>query len=174
MKSNIKLIELKGVTTPNLSEPIGEEFKKVMNEISLKVEEKRELRSNSVNKINELNTKLTKLNNQLLMAEDEFEELEIRKKIKEVKGQLENTEDYSGLDVGEYARKLINNPKVQQPKEDAEKEYLSILKVAKVYKDELDKQYNQSIKEINKFIAGYQSNSTYFKANVRYNSYKDR
>lgn len=172
MKSDIKLIELKGIETPSFLEPIGEEYIKAMHEIYLKVEEKRIIRGNSVNKIKELSTKLTTLKHQILMAEDEFEEIEIRKRIDEVKEQLDHTEDYTGLDVNEYARKLISNPEVEKLREKAQEEYLTKAQIVKTYKEELDKQYKQSIKETNRFVADYQSDSFFRQANVKYNSYK--
>ncbi len=173
MKTDIKLLDIKKVKTPNFNEPKGDLYIKAMQEIYLKVEEKRSIKNNSINNITSLKTKLNKLKNQLLMAEDKFEEVEYRKQIKQLKDDLENISDYSGLNIEEFAKKLISNDKIEQLQEEAKEEFLEILGVATIYKEELDKEYTRATREVNRFIAGYNSDSSFRKANVKYNDYKN-
>lgn len=172
MKTNIELLKIKGITTPDFSEPKGDEFKKVVDEIHYKVEKKRVIRSNSVNEVKELNTELARLKNKALMSEDEFEEIEIREQIKKIQEELERTEDYSDFDVNLFARKMIGKDEIKDLQEKARAEHIENVKSIKEYKEELDKQYELATREINRFIADYRSDSTYAQASVRYNRYK--
>lgn len=172
MKTNVKLLEIKGVKTPNFSEPKGDEFKKVIDEIHYKAEKKRVIRTNSVNKVKELNSELARLKNKALMSEDEFEEIEIREQIKKVQEELERTEDYSDFDVNLFARKMIDKDEIKNLREEARAEHIENVKNIKEYKKELDKQYDLATREISRFIAGYKSDSTYRQASARYSRYK--
>lgn len=173
MKTDVKLLEIKGIKVPNFEEPAGEKFKKAMNEIYSKVEQKRIIRNNSITTIEKLKRELAILKNKQLMAEDEFEEQEMKKRRKDVQEQLENTEDYSGLDVDAYAKKLIGNPEIQKLKEEARLEYLKISKITAEYEKTLRQRYAISIKEVNRFMADMGSESEYRQAAVRFNSYKN-
>ena len=173
MKTDIKLLEIKGVKTPDFAEPKGEKFRQAMNEVYTKVEEKRIIRSNSVTTIERLKSDLAILKGKQIMAEDKFEEIEIKKKRKVLQEQLENTEDYSGLDVDAYAKKLISNPEIQKLEEDARLECIAISQTANAYEKELRNGYEVSRKEVARYTAGERSDSEYRQAAINYNRYKN-
>ena len=172
MKTDIKLLEIKGVKTPDFAEPKGEKFRQAMNEIYKKVEEKRNIRSNSVTTIERLKNDLAILKGKQIMSEDKFEEIEIKKKRKVLQEQLENTEDYSGLDVDAYAKKLISNPEIQRLEADARQECIAISQIAKAYEIELRNNYETSKKEVARYTADIRSDSEYKQAAINYNQYK--
>lgn len=173
MKSTNGLMEVKGVKAPEFNEPKGLEFEKVMGEINVKVRKQVKRKNDSTHQIQLINSKLNKIKADILMAEDEFEEMELRKQKKDLLEQLENTDDYSSLDVKEYGRKLIDNPAVQELKEEAAAEYMKIHLTAKAYEEELDKQYKKAKAAIESFTAPGHSESTYRKASSFFSSYKN-
>lgn len=173
MKTDIKLIKLKEVKTPDFREPKGEKYFWAMNEIRSKVEEKRATLGNIKNEVSERTKKINRLKNNLVMADDEFEKLTIRKEISEQEEKLNGMLDFKGLDIQVYAEKLINAPEILELKKQAEQEYLEIEKMAKEYQEELDKQYKLASKDLNRFLAGIGSDSTTKRANVNYYTYKN-
>ncbi len=77
-----------------------------------------------------------------------------------------------------YRRSAISIDKLKisasnAEQEEAKEEFLEILGVATIYKEELDKEYTRATREVNRFIAGYNSDSSFRKANVKYNDYKN-
>jgi hypothetical protein len=173
MKTDVKLLEIKGIKTPDFAEPKGEKFRQAMKEIHVKVEEKRVIRNESVSTIERLKSDLAILKGKQIMAEDKHEEMEFKKKRKEVQEQLDNTEDYSGLDVDAYAKKLINNPEIKKLEEDARLECIAISQIANAYEKELRNNYETSRKEVARYTAGERSDSEYRQAAINYNRYKN-
>ena len=173
MKTDVKLIKLKEVKTPDFREPKGEKYFWAMNEIRTKVEEKRATLGDIKNEVSEKSAKINRLKNNLVMADDEFEKLTIRKEISEQEEKLNGLLDYKGLDIQIYAEKLINAPEILELKKQADQEYLEIAKLAKEYQEELNKQYNSATKELNRFLAGGGSHSTTRRANTTYYTYKN-
>ena len=113
MKTEITLLPIKGIKTPDFKEPKGDEFQTVMAEIQSKVEEKRQIRSTIVEKVIQATAELNKVKNAIIMAEDKFEEIELKKKRKALQEELESPlKIIPGLDVEAFAQKLINNPDV--------------------------------------------------------------
>lgn len=173
MESTIKLLEIKGVKVPNFNEPKGMAFEKAMKELDVKVHKQTVKRNDSVNQINRIQTELNKVKAGILMAEDEFEEMELKKRKKDLQEELGNVDDYSSLNVGDYAKKLINNPAIQKLEAEAREEYLKIKQVASEYVKELDKQYAQTKKEIERFVAGGASESNYRTGAVSFNRHNN-
>jgi len=161
MKSSTELMQVKGIKSPKFNEPKGMEFEKVMKEINVKVNKQAVRKNESVAQINRIKTELNKVKAEILMAEDEFEEMELKKRKKDLQEELESIDDYSSLNVTEYAKKLINNPTVQNLEAEARAEYLKIHNAASEYEKELDKQYSQAKKELQRFMADTGSDSSY-------------
>lgn len=173
MRNDIKLINLKGFNTPDFTEKAGDQYKQAMSEIRQKVEQKRKLKTDSMTNIKKKQDEINKIKNQIIMSEDDFEEMQLKGKRKQLKEELENIDDYSGLDVDEYARKLINNEKITKLRSESIKEYQDTLNVAKPYVTELEKQYRQATKLLNQFSAGMDAESSFREADVQYNRYKN-
>jgi len=171
MRTDAILLDIKGVKTPSFDEPQGELFKQAMNEINSKVEAKRLIRSNSLETIVQLKKELAVSKNKQIMAEDEFEEIETRIKRKAVQEQLDNTEDYSGLDIGAYAKKLISNPIIQTLYNDATEEYRENRIRINDYAETLKNEYEKFINEAQRYIADYRPDSDYRIGVVKYNEY---
>jgi hypothetical protein len=171
MKSDVKLLEIKGIKTPNFAEPKGELFRQAMNEINAKVEAKRSIKNNSISTITQLKSELAVLKSKQVMAEDEFEEMAIKKRRKEVQEQLDNTDDYSALDVEAFAKKLVSNPVIQKLHDEAIEECRLISGITEEYAKALKMEYERSIKETNRFNAGMGSDSDYRIAAIKYNEY---
>jgi hypothetical protein len=161
MKSSIELLKVNGVKTPKFNEPKGMEFERVMQEINLKVHKQTVRRNASVEQITKIKEELSRVKAGILMAEDDFEELELKRRKKELQEQLENVDDYSDLNIGEYAKKLINNPIVQKLEAEAREEFINIRNAAIQYEQELDKQYREAKKELHRFLADGGSDSNY-------------
>lgn len=173
MKSEITLLPIKGIKTPDFKEPKGDEFQKVMDEIKNKMEEKRLIKSNFLVKINQATAELNKVKNAIIMAEDKFEEIELKKKRKALQQELESIEDYSGLDVEAFAQKLIDNPEVQKLQEEATAERISNRNVLATYEQAVKENYENLTREINRYTASYRSDSSYSAANSLFNLYKN-
>lgn len=173
MKTNTNLLEIKDVQTPKFKEVKGEDFYQAIIEIYKKVEEKRVIRNQSVSTISKLKNELEALKQQQIMAEDEFEEIEIKKKRKQVQEQLESVDDYSNLDVDAFAKKLISKPEIQKLYEEAKTEYEENIEVAQAYKEKLDRYYKEAISEINRFSAAMGSDSIYRQAAVTFHQYSN-
>ena len=72
MKTEITLLPIKGIKTPDFKEPKGDEFQTVMAEIQSKVEEKRLSKITYFVKIKQATAELNKVKNAIIMAEDRF------------------------------------------------------------------------------------------------------
>lgn len=171
MKTDIKLLDIKGFKTPNYSERKGDLFKKAMDDITFKIAEKRRIKNNSVAIIQKHKTELEEIKHKIVMADDEIEIAQYKNRRKQIEEEMQNTDDYSSLDIDAYARKLINDPAIQKLKKDAEKEYTQTLEIASSYTKELEKHYNNATKLLNEFSTGYRSESSYRQANARFNEY---
>jgi len=172
MKSTIELMQVKGVKVPNFNEPKGMEFEKAMNEIDAKVHKQTARKNGSINQINKVKEQLNKVQAGILMAEDDFEEMELKKRKKYLQEELDSIDDYSSLNVQEYAKKLINNSAIQTLQAEAKSEYLNIRTAAKDYEKELEKQYTQAKKELQRFNADMGSESNYRTGARSFNSYE--
>ena len=172
VKVNNKLMEIKGIRIPDLSEPIGDQFKHEMNEIHSKIEKKRVEMSNLQGEIKRLKNELIKEKNNLLMCDDEFEEFTLRNKCKDLEQELSTTKDYSHFSIKEYSSKLINTEYIQDLKEKAAEEHIEIAKDIEAYRKVLEDQYSKSIKKMDGFMTSYRSDSSYREGSSRYNSYK--
>ena len=128
-----------------------------MAEIKNKVEEKRLIKSNFLVKINQATAELDKVKNAIVMAEDKFEEIELKKKRYALEQELESIEDYFGLDVEAFAKKLINNPDVLALEAEAKAERIANREVLTTYEQALRKHLDQSRKEFNRFTASHRS-----------------
>lgn len=173
MKSDITLLPIKGIITPDFKEPKGDEFQKVVDEIKRKVEEKRVIKNTSVEKINQVTAELNKVKNAIIMAEDKFEEIDLKKKRKALQDKLEATEDYSGLDVEAFARKLIENPEVQQLQEEATAERITNREALSIYEQAFKENYERLTRESNRYTAAVRNDSSYSAANHLFNLYKN-
>lgn len=173
MKTEITLLPIKGIKTPDFKEPKGDEFQAVMREIQSKVEEKRLIKSNFLVEINQATAELNKVKNAIVMAEDKFEEIELKKKRKALQQELESIEDYSGLDVEAFAKKLINNPDVLALEAEAKAERIANREVLTTYEQALRKHLDQSRKEFNRFTASHGSDSSYAAASYIFNNYNN-
>lgn len=174
MKTNIKLMDIKGFKTPNYAEPKGDLYRKAMLEIQNKVAEKTRIRNNSTAILKKYNDELDSIKYKIVMAEDEFEETELMKRRKQIREEMEGIEDYSDFDVNAYAKKLIDNPRIKKMKEDAQKEYTAIVQEASLYVKKLEQEYERSQKLWNHFTAGYGSESSFRQAEVQYNRYQNQ
>ncbi|MGB7474090.1 hypothetical protein [Trichococcus sp.] len=173
MRTNISLLPIKGIKTPDFKEPKGDEFQKVMDEIKCKVEEKRIIKNTSVEKINQVTAELNKVKNAIIMAEDKFEEIDLKKKRKALQDKLEGIEDYSGLDVEAFARKLIENPEVQQLQEEATAERITNREVLSIYEQAFKENYERLTRESNRYTAAVRNDSSYSAANHLFSLYKN-
>jgi hypothetical protein len=174
MKSEITLLPIKGIKTPDFKEPKGDEFQKVMVEIQRKVEEKRQIRSTMVEKVIKTTAELNTVKNAIIMAEDKFEEIELKTKRKALQEELESLGDYSGLDVEAFARKLIDNPEVQKLQEEATAERIANKEVLTAYEKAIQENYDRLVKESNRFTASYRSDSSYAAASHIFNTYNNQ
>lgn len=174
MKSEITLLPIKGIKTPDFKEPKGDEFQKVMVEIQRKVEEKRQIRSTMVEKVIKTTAELNKVKNAIIMAEDKFEEIELKTKRKALQEELESLGDYSGLDVEAFAQKLIDNPEVQKLQEEATAERIANREVLTAYEKAIQENYDRLVKESNRFTASYRSDSSYAAASHIFNTYNNQ
>lgn len=161
MKPTTELMEVKGVKVPKFNEPKGMEFEKAMSEINAKVRKQTDRRNNSVSQINRIKAELNKVKADYLMAEDEFEEMELKKRKKALQEELESIDDYSGINVEEYAKKLVSNPVIQKLEEEARAEYIKIRDAVSKYENELDNQYKEAKLELLRFSADSGSDSNY-------------
>lgn len=173
MKSEITLLPIKGIKTPDFKEPKGDEFQTVMAEIQSKVEEKRTIRNTIVEKVIQTSAELNKVKNAIIMAEDKFEEMELKKKRKALQEELESIEDYSGLDVEEFSRKLINNPDVLTLEAEARAERIANKEMLTAYEKAVKDNYDALVKEKNRYTAALRSDSTYSAASHIFNLYKN-
>lgn len=173
MKTEITLLPIKGITTPDFKEPKGDEFQTVMAEIQRKVEEKRQIRNTFVEKVIQATANLNKVKHAIIMAEDKFEEIELKKKRKELQKELEAIEDYSDLDVEAFAQKLIDNPEVQKLLEEATAERIANREVLTAYEKAVKDNYDKLVKERNRFTADYRSESSYAAASHIFNTYNN-
>lgn len=173
MKSDFELLEIDGIKTPNLSEPAGDLFRSKMLEIKNKVEAKRAIEREERGKRTELEEALRRANNKYLMAADEHEEQEATWQIKEAQKELDKLPDFSKFDINEFAKKLINNPEIAKLKSEALEEHRTKRTDIEAYNKELTKRYNQATKELNRFMAGYQSDSSYGEGAVIFNRYRN-
>lgn len=173
MKSEITLLPIKGIKTPDFKEPKGDEFQAVMQEIQRKVEEKRTIRNTLVEKVIQTSAELNRVKNAIIMSEDKFEEMELKKKRKALQEELESIEDYSGLDVEAFARKLINNPDVLTLEAEAKAERIANRGVLATYEQALRKHFDHLGKESNRFTASHGSDSSYAAASRIFNTYKN-
>lgn len=174
MKSEITLLPIKGIKTPDFKEPKGDEFQAVMQEIQRKVEEKRQIRSTMVEKVIQTTAELNKVKNAIIMAEDKFEEIELKTKRKALQEELESLGDYSGLDVEAFAQKLIDNPEVQKLQEEATAERIANKEVLTAYEKAIQENYDRLVKESNRFTASYRSDSSYAAASHIFNTYNNQ
>lgn len=174
MKSEITLLPIKGIKTPDFKEPKGDEFQKVMVEIQRKVEEKRQIRSTMVEKVIKTTAELNKVKNAIIMAEDKIEEIELKTKRKALQEELESLGDYSGLDVEAFAQKLIDNPEVQKLQEEATAERIANKEVLTAYEKAIQENYDRLVKESNRFTASYRSDSSYAAASHIFNTYNNQ
>lgn len=174
MKTEITLLPIKGIKTPDFKEPKGDEFQKVMVEIQRKVEEKRQIRSTMVEKVIKTTAELNKVKNAIIMAEDKFEEIELKTKRKALQEELESLGDYSGLDVEAFAQKLIDNPEVQKLQEEATAERIANKEVLTAYEKAIQENYDRLVKESNRFTASYRSDSSYAAASHIFNTYNNQ
>ena len=174
MKTEITLLPIKGIKTPDFKEPKGDEFQKVMAEIKNKVEEKRLIKSNFLVKINQATAELNKVKNAIIMAEDKIEEIELKTKRKALQEELESLGDYSGLDVEAFAQKLIDNPEVQKLQEEATAERIANKEVLTAYEKAIQENYDRLVKESNRFTASHRSDSSYAAASHIFNTYNNQ
>ena len=174
MKSEITLLPIKGIKTPDFKEPKGDEFQKVMVEIQRKVEEKRQIRSTMVEKVIKTTAELNTVKNAIIMAEDKIEEIELKTKRKALQEELESLGDYSGLDVEAFAQKLIDNPEVQKLQEEATAERIANKEVLTAYEKAIQENYDRLVKESNRFTASYRSDSSYAAASHIFNTYNNQ
>ena len=174
MKSEITLLQIKGIKTPDFKEPKGDEFQAVMQEIQIKVEEKRTIRNTMVEKVIQTTAELNKVKNAIIMAEDKFEEIELKTKRKALQEELESLGDYSGLDVEAFAQKLIDNPEVQKLQEEATAERIANKEVLTAYEKAIQENYDRLVKESNRFTASYRSDSSYAAASHIFNTYNNQ
>ena len=174
MKSEITLLPIKGIKTPDFKEPKGDEFQTVMAEIQRKVEEKRQIRSTMVEKVIKTTAELNTVKNAIIMAEDKFEEIELKTKRKALQEELESIGDYSGLDVEAFAQKLIDNPEVQKLQEEATAERIANKEVLTAYEKAIQENYDRLVKESNRFTASYRSDSSYAAASHIFNTYNNQ
>ena len=174
MKTEITLLPIKGIKTPDFKEPKGDEFQKVMVEIQRKVEEKRQIRSTMVEKVIKTTAELNKVKNAIIMAEDKIEEIELKTKRKALQEELESLGDYSGLDVEAFAQKLIDNPEVQKLQEEATAERIANKEVLTAYEKAIQENYDRLVKESNRFTASYRSDSSYAAASHIFNTYNNQ
>lgn len=173
MKSEITLLPIKGIKTPEFKEPKGDEFQAVMKEIQSKIEEKRTIRNTIVEKVIQTSAELNKVKNAIIMAEDKFEEMDLKKQRKALQEELESIEDYSGLDVEAFAQKLIDNPEVQKLLEEATAERIANREVLTAYEKAVKDNYDKLVKERNRFTADYRSESSYAAASRIFNTYNN-
>ena len=174
MKSEITLLPIKGIKTPDFKEPKGDEFQKVMVEIQRKVEVKRQIRSTMVEKVIKTTAELNKVKNAIIMAEDKIEEIELKTKRKALQEELESLGDYSGLDVEAFAQKLIDNPEVQKLQEEATAERIANKEVLTAYEKAIQENYDRLVKESNRFTASHRSDSSYAAASHIFNTYNNQ
>lgn len=173
MKTEITLLPIKGITTPDFKEPKGEEFQTVMAEIQRKVEEKRSIKQNHLAKTQNLKAELNKVKHAIIMAEDAFEEIELKKQRKTLQKELEAIEDYPNLDVEAFAQRLINNPEVQKLLEEATAERIANKEVLAAYEQAVKDNYDKLVIESNRYTASYRSESSYAAASRIFNTYKN-
>lgn len=173
MKSDITLLPIEGIKTPDFKEPKGDEFQKVMDEIKYKVAEKRIIKNTSAEKINQVTAELNKIKSAIIMAEDKFEEIELKKKRKAYQNKLASIEDYSGLDVEAFAKKLIDNPEVQNLQEEATAERIANKEVLSIYEQAVKENYERLTRESNRYTAALRNDSSYSAANHLFNLYKN-
>ena len=174
MKTEITLLPIKGIKTPDFKEPKGDEFQTVMAEIQRKVEEKRQIRSTMVEKVIKTTAELNTVKNAIIMAEDKFEEIELKTKRKALQEELESLGDYSGLDVEAFAQKLIDNPEVQKLQEEATAERIANKEVLTAYEKAIQENYDRLVKESNRYTASYRSDSSYAAASHIFNTYNNQ
>ena len=174
MKTEITLLPIKGIKTPDFKEPKGDEFQTVMAEIQRKVEEKRQIRSTMVEKVIKTTAELNTVKNAIIMAEDKFEEIELKTKRKDLQEELESLGDYSGLDVESFAQKLIDNPEVQKLQEEATAERIANKEVLTAYEKAIQENYDRLVKESNRYTASYRSDSSYAAASHIFNTYNNQ
>lgn len=173
MKSDIELLEINGLKTPNLSEPAGDLFKAQMLEAKVKIEKKRVIERDEANKRNKLKEDLRQANNRYLMAEDEHEEQEAKRQAQEIQEKLETLPDFSRFDIKAFAQKVINNPEILKSKSLAHEEHMVKREEIEAYSNELTKRYNEAMREVNRFMAGLRSDSSYREGAVLFNKYKN-
>lgn len=174
MKTELTLLPIKGIKTPDFKEPKGDEFQKVMAEIQRKVEEKRQIRSTMVEKVIKTTAELNTVKNAIIMAEDKFEEIELKTKRKALQEELESLGDYSGLDVEAFAQKLIDNPEVKKLQEEATAERITNKEVLTAYEKAIQENYDRLVKESNRYTASYRSDSSYAAASHIFNTYNNQ
>lgn len=157
MKSFKEIMQAEKITVPNFEEPKGVAFEKAMFDISKKIGLKIQKKNGSLKQIKTIEEALNRVNAQILMSEDEFEEMTFKKRKQELQNELENMDDFSGLNVQEYADKLLNNPAIQKLEAEAKAEYKMIFAALKEYESEMV----MAIQSIQRFTADVDSVSHY-------------
>ncbi|WP_034551673.1 hypothetical protein [Carnobacterium funditum] len=173
MKTENKAIIIKGIVIPDYKEPKGESYYSLIARQSNEIAHLNAQRSTAQEEINKIEEEKTVLNLKQTGKSDRAERYEFKRKKKELEKQIKSLEEVAYMDVQKDIDTILNSPELELLEDKAKKEYLKLHKQAEIYNKELDKAYAKTKKDINRFLAGIDSDSYYRMAAVRHNRLKN-
>jgi len=173
MKTESTLLEVNGVKTPDLNEPKGELFEKKVNEATAKINRLKARVNQSLAEKRKIESEIQKIKHTLIIEEDPFEVVELKKKRRELEDTLQSAEDLSDVDVNQYAKDMLETNELKKLYQEARAEYIAKSAEAKEYQKKLNARYQASNQEVQRFIADYGSDSHFRTASNNYNQTKN-
>lgn len=172
MEINKESIKIRGVETPNYKEPKGTKYYDLLNELITDFIKVQSEVNQARSKMQQIESKIKVIEREKASAESYEDKFSLKKKISELEKQIKPLEEVAYISLDKKKDKILNNPDLIGFREEAAEEHSLLKEQVKKYATELEKSYKESQKDINRFLADYQSESKFREANAMLNRLK--